>query len=107
MLKTEIFKKLFDVSVISPENWGQWERHLKRNSSLHICTKNKQRNNSKQYNTDLLCLLQGGSSSPKNTGFVRLRRTTIKHSSTSKNIEGEKDADFTCKRNYITADIFC
>ena len=62
--------------MISPENWGQWERHLQRNSSLHIYTKNKQRNNSKQYNTDLLCLLQGGSSSPKNTGFVRLRTTT-------------------------------
>ena len=42
----------------------------------YIYTKNKQRNNSKQYNTDLLCLLQGGSSSPKNTGFVRLRTTT-------------------------------
>ena len=27
-------KKLFDVSVISPENWGQWERQFQQNSSL-------------------------------------------------------------------------
>ena len=35
VIKTERFKKLFAVSVISPENWGQWEKQFQQNSSLH------------------------------------------------------------------------